>query len=70
MAAPKCGSCKHYSKKYGCDLELNSYDIYRNCILDQNDLYESAGDACDEEPELHLPSLTEIMERNRQKRIK
>lgn len=67
MAAPKCGRCKHYSKKYGCDLELNSYDIYRNCILDQNDLYESAGDACGEETDLHLPSLAEIMEMKKQK---
>jgi len=66
MAAPKCGSCKHYSKQSGCALERQSYGLYRNCVLDNHDLHEPAGNYCGEETDMQFPTLAEIMEKNRQ----
>jgi hypothetical protein len=67
MAAPKCGSCKHYSKQTGCALERQSYGLYRNCVLGNHDLHEPiSSDACGAGIE-NLPTLAEIMEHNRKK---
>lgn len=67
IADMKCNSCRLYSRKNGCDLERQSYGLYRNCVLGNHDLHEPiSSDACDVGIE-NLPTLAEIMEQNRKK---
>lgn len=72
IADIKCNSCSRYSRQNGCEYETRKYQKYRECVLgmaDHSDMIpmtkSSEGSITVHLPD-ELPTLAEIMEKNRQ----